>query len=130
MGTPIRIKRSAVPGKIPAQGALQYGELAYNINDAELYAVRNRVGIGSEVIRVGAGATVTNVIYVTKDGSDTNTGLKLGDAKRTIAGAVAISTTGSVIKVAAGYYLENNPIKLPPQVSIVGAIAMSTVMWH
>jgi hypothetical protein len=120
MGTPIRIKRSAVPGKIPAQGALQYGELAYNINDAELYAVRNRVGIGSEVIRVGAGATVTNVIYVTKDGSDTNTGLKLGDAKRTIAGAVAISTTGSVIKVAAGYYLENNPIKLPPQVSIVG----------
>jgi hypothetical protein len=120
MGTPIRIKRSAVPGKIPAQGALQYGELAYNINDAELYAVRNRVGIGSEVIRVGAGATVTNVIYVTKDGSDTNTGLKLGDAKRTIAGAVAISTTGSVIKVAAGYYVENNPIALPDQVSIVG----------
>jgi hypothetical protein len=120
MGTPIRIKRSAVPGKIPAQGALQYGELAYNINDAELYAVRNRVGIGSEVIRVGAGATVTNVIYVTKDGSDTNTGLKLGDAKRTIAGAVAISTTGTVIKVAAGYYVENNPIALPDQVSIVG----------
>jgi hypothetical protein len=120
MGTPIRIKRSAVPGKIPAQGALQYGELAYNINDAELYAVRNRVGIGSEVIRVGAGATVTNVIYVTKDGSDTNTGLKLGDAKRTIAAAVAISTTGTVIKVAAGYYVENNPIALPDQVSIVG----------
>jgi hypothetical protein len=120
MGTPIRIKRSAVPGKIPAQGALQYGELAYNLNDAELYAVRNRVGIGSEVVRIGSGTTVTNILYVTKDGKDTNTGFKLGDAKATIAGAVAISTTGTVIKVAAGSYIENNPIKLPPQVSIVG----------
>jgi hypothetical protein len=120
MATPIRIKRSAVPGKIPAQGVLQYGELAYNINDAELYAVRNRVGIGSEVVRVAAGATVTNILYVTPDGKDTNTGLKLGDAKRTIGAAVTTATAGTVIKVAAGYYVENNPIALPDQVSIVG----------
>ena len=120
MGTPIRIKRSAVPGKIPAQGVLQYGELAYNLNDAELYAVRNRVGIGSEVVRVAAGATVTNILYVTPDGKDTNTGLKLGDAKRTIGAAVTAATTGTVIKVAAGSYVENNPISLPNQVSIVG----------
>jgi len=120
MATPIRIKRSAVPGKIPAQGVLQYGELAYNINDAELYAVRNRVGIGSEVVRVAAGATVTNIIYVTQDGSDTNTGLKLGDAKRTIGAAVTTATAGTVIKVSAGSYVENNPIVLPPQVSVVG----------
>ena len=121
MGTPIRIKRSAVPGKIPAQGALQYGELAYNINDAELYAVRNRAGIGSEVVRVAAGATVTNILYVTPDGKDTNTGLKLGDAKRTIGAAVTAATTGTVIKVSAGSYVENNPIALPEQVSIVGS---------
>lgn len=120
MATPIRIKRSAVPGKIPGQGALQYGELALNLSDAELYTVRNRVGIGSEVVRLGAGATVTNVLYVTKDGNDNNTGKKLGDAKLTIAGAVAIAATGDVIRVAAGSYLENNPIILPPQVSIVG----------
>lgn len=121
MPTPIRIKRSAVPGKIPAQGALQYGELAYNINDAELYAVRNRVGIGSDVVRVAAGATVTNIIYVTQDGSDTNTGLKLGDAKRTIGAAVTTATAGTVIKVSAGSYVENNPIRLPSQVSVVGS---------
>jgi hypothetical protein len=121
MGTPIRIKRSAVPGKVPAQGALQYGELAYNLNDAELYAVRNRAGIGSEVVRVAAGATVTNILYVTPDGNDTNTGLKLGDAKRTIGAAVTAASTGTVIKVSAGSYVENNPIVLPPQVSIVGS---------
>ena len=122
MGTPIRIKRSAVPGKIPAAGSLQYGELAYNINDAELYAVRNRAGIGSEVVRIGSGTTVTNIFYVTKDGKDTNTGLKLGDAKATIKAAVGIASTvpGAVIKIAAGTYVEDNPIKLAPQISVVG----------
>ena len=121
MATPIRIKRSAVPGKVPGQGVLQYGELALNLNDAELYAVRNRAGVGSEVVRLGAGATVTNILYVTPDGKDTNTGLKLGDAKRTIGAAVTSATTGTVIKVSAGSYVENNPIALPEQVSIVGS---------
>ena len=123
MATPIRIKRSAVPGKRPQVTDLQVGELALNTYDAELVTLRDRfsqTGIATEVVRVGAGATVTNVIYVTNDGNDNNTGLKLGDAKSTIAGAVAISSTGSIIRVSAGSYIENNPIKLPSQVSIVG----------
>ena len=120
MSTPIRIKRSAVPGKRPTVDQLLSAELAYNTYDGELTAKRERPGIGTDIVRIGAGATVTNVIYVTKDGSDTNTGLKLGDAKGTIAGAVAISTAGSVIRVSAGSYVENNPIALPDQVSIVG----------
>jgi hypothetical protein len=120
MSIPIRIKRSAVPGKRPTVNQLVSAELAYNTYDGELTAKRERPGIGTDIIRIGAGATVTNVIYVTKDGNDNNTGLKLGDAKGTIAGAVAISTAGSVIRVSAGSYVENNPIALPDQVSIVG----------
>ena len=123
MATPIRIKRSAVPGKRPQVTDLQVGELALNTYDAELVTLRDRfsqTGIATEVVRLGAGATVTNVIYVTKDGKDNNTGEKLGDAKATIAGAVAISTTGSIIRVSAGSYIENNPVKLPSQVSVVG----------
>ena len=123
MATPIRIKRSAVPGKRPQVTDLQVGELALNTYDAELVTLRDRfsqTGIATEVVRVGAGATVTNVIYVTNDGNDNNTGLKLGDAKGSIAGAVAISTTGSIIRVSAGSYVESNPIKIPSQVSIVG----------
>ena len=123
MATPIRIKRSAVPGKRPQVTDLQVGELALNTYDAELVTLRDRfsqTGISTEVVRIGAGATVTNVIYVTNDGNDNNTGLKLGDAKSSIAGAVAISTTGSIIRVSAGSYVENNPIKIPSQVSIVG----------
>jgi hypothetical protein len=83
MATPIRIKRSAVPGKRPTADQLLSAELAYNTYDGELTAKRERPGIGTDIIRIGAGATVTNVIYVTKDGNDTNTGLKLGDAKGT-----------------------------------------------
>ena len=73
MATPIRIKRSAVAGKRPALTDLQLGELALNTTDAELLTKRYRAGIGSDIVRVGAAVTVTNVIYVTKDGHVENT---------------------------------------------------------
>ena len=122
MATPFRIKRSAVPGKLPQVADLQLGELALNTNDAELYTLRARAGLSTDVVRVGAGATVTNILYVTKDGKDTNTGKKLGDAKATIRAAVAIASTipGSVVKVSSGTYVENNPIKVGPQISVIG----------
>ena len=120
MATPIRIKRSAVPGKQPTVDQLQLGEVALNTYDAELYTKRVRSGIGTDIVRVGAGATVTNILYVTKDGNDSNTGQKLGDAKATIEGALAAATTGTVIRVSAGTYIENNPLIIPEQVSIVG----------
>jgi hypothetical protein len=116
----IRIKRSSVPGKVPTELQLPLGELALNTYDAELFARRERTGIGTDVVRFGAGATVTIILYVTQDGSDSNTGKKLGDAKRTIGAALTESTTGTVIKVSAGSYVENNPLTIPEQVSIVG----------
>ena len=116
----IRIKRSAVPGKAPTVNDLPLGELGLNTYDAELFARRERTGIGTDIVRLGAGATVTNILYVTQDGSDSNTGKKLGDAKRTIGAALTTATTGTVIKVSAGSYVENNPLTIPEQVSIVG----------
>jgi len=116
----IKIKRTSVPGRKPTIEQLSVGELGLNFYDADLFVRRERSGIGTDIVSVGAGATVSNILYVTADGSDTNSGEKLGDAKATIAGAVAIATTGTVIKVSAGTYLENNPINLPEQVSIVG----------
>ena len=122
MATPFRIKRSAVPSKAPQVDDLQFGELALNTHDAELYTLRARAGLATDVVRVGSGASVTNIYYVTKDGKDTNTGKKLGDAKATIKAAVAIASTipGSVIKVSSGTYVEDNPIKLGPQISVIG----------
>ena len=63
---------------------------------------------------------IENIIYVTKDGSDSNSGENIKSAKATIAGAIGVSTTGTTIRVSAGSYVENNPIALPEQVSIVG----------
>ena len=120
MATPLRIKRSAVPGKVPAVQDLQLGELALNTYDAELYTLRYRPGIGTtEVVKIG-GAQVENVLYVNKDGDDGNTGGTAADAKLTIKGAVGVATDGTVIKVAAGTYVEDNPVKVPKQISIVG----------
>ena len=68
---------------------------------------------------------VSNLLYVAKNGNDANPGTRLSEPKATIAAAVAAAktsgtTAGTVIKVSAGTYIENNPIALPDQVSIVG----------
>jgi hypothetical protein len=65
---------------------------------------------------------ITNVFYVTKDGRDANSGRRVADAKATISSAVSAASTlpGSIIKVSSGTYVENNPIKVGPQISIVG----------
>ena len=55
-----------------------------------------------------------------KDGDDTNSGDTLGRAKATIKSAVGIASEGDVIKVSAGVYVENNPLKVAKQVSIIG----------
>ena len=119
MASPIiRIRRSSVPGKKPT--SLEVGRLAINNYDAEVYITRDRPGIGTDIVSVSVGSSVRNIVYVTKDGKDTNTGLKLGDAKATIKAAVAIAKSGTTIEISAGIYDEDNPITIPDQVSFTG----------
>ena len=61
-----------------------------------------------------------NVLYVSKNGNDNNSGKAIQEAKLTIESAIGIATAGTVIKVAAGNYILNNPVTLPDQVSIIG----------
>ena len=89
-----------------------------NIVNAGIVTATSFSGDGTSL--TGVGASVTNLIYVTKDGNDSNSGLKITDAKATIKAAVGIAQSSSVIKVSAGNYIENNPIELPSQVSIIG----------
>jgi hypothetical protein len=116
----IKIKRSSVAGKKPTTSDVNLGELALNTYDGELYTRRERTGIATDIVRIGAGTTVTNILYVTADGNNSNTGKKLGDAKASIGAALTEATAGTVIKVSAGSYIENNPLVIPEQVSIVG----------
>lgn len=76
-------------------------------------------GDGSKLVNVAGGANI-NIVYVTKDGSDSNAGTTLNQAKATLKAAAGIATAGTVIKIGAGTYIEDNPITLPAQVSVIG----------
>jgi hypothetical protein len=68
------------------------------------------------------GPEVTNVIYVTLDGDDDNSGLGEGpgQAKRTLKAALEAADQGTTIFIHSGEYYEDNPLKVPPKVSIIG----------
>jgi len=73
---------------------------------------------------IGTAPVVTNLLYVTMDGDDTNDG-RAQDASRacrTIGGALnsPYYGPGTSIRVAPGHYFENNPLLLQPYTSIIG----------
>lgn len=79
---------------------------------------------------VGTAPVVTNVLYVTVDGNDTNDG-RAEDASRacrTIGGALnsPYYQPGTQILVAAGTYYEDNPLRLKPYTSIRGSDIRTT----
>ena len=89
-----------------------------------IVTITNSQVILGDNVTINASATginsAPNVLYVAKDGIDSNNGTSIDNAKLTIKSAVGIATAGTVIKVLAGDYTEDNPITLPEQVSITG----------
>ena len=79
---------------------------------------------------VGTAPVVTNVLYVTMDGDDTNDGRAMDPSRacRTISGAVnsPYYQSGTQIRVSPGHYLENNPIQLKRYTSIMGSDLRTT----
>ena len=73
-----------------------------------------------ELVWVGAGASVTNIIHVNEDGDDGFDGFTLKTAKRTIGAAVTMANTGDIIQIAAGSYTEDNPVVIPNNVTLDG----------
>lgn len=81
---------------------------------------------------LGTAPVVSNVLYVSMDGSDTNDG-RAQDATRacrTITGAIRSPyyKEGTSIKVAAGHYYEDNPIELKPYTSVIGSDLRTTMI--
>jgi hypothetical protein len=80
----------------------------------------------------GTAPIVTNVIYVTMDGSDTNDGSAQDSTRacRTIGGAMksALYNAGTSIKVSPGHYLEDNPLLVKPYTSIIGSDLRTTTI--
>ena len=121
MSTPIRIKRSAVPGKKPSKDQLQLGELALNFYDGKVFLKQDQggVGVGTRVISINSNE-IGNTFYVNKEGDDNDTGLSPDRAFLTIKKAVGIATRNDAIHIGSGLYVEDNPLELNDFVTIIG----------
>ena len=79
---------------------------------------------------LGTAPVVSNVLYVSMDGADTNDGRAADPTRacRTIKGATLspFYKEGTSIKVAPGRYLEDNPIVLKPYTSVIGSDLRTT----
>jgi len=79
---------------------------------------------------IGTAPVVTNVLYVTMDGNDTNDGRAMDASRacRTIGAALnsPYYQPGTQILVSAGFYLEDNPLRMKPYTSIRGSDIRTT----
>ena len=79
---------------------------------------------------IGTAPVVTNVLWVTVDGDDTNDGASDDPSRacRTVTGATKspLYQAGTQIRVHAGHYLEDNPVELKPYTSVVGSDLRTT----
>ena len=94
-----------------------------NIGDEDVTITNSAITIGSGVTISASASGINsapNVLYVAKDGLDTNNGTSIDNAFLTIKAAVGIATSETTIKVLSGTYVENNPITLPAFCSVVG----------
>ena len=131
IGTTARSNESLfVEGDSRITGVLTVGQASVTIDgdtntvNVGLVTITNsQITLGDNVT-INASATginsAPNVFYVAKDGNDSNNGTSIDNAKLTIAGAVGVAQSGSVIKVLSGNYVENNPIVVPAFVAVVG----------
>ena len=124
MSTNIRFKRSDIPGKVPSLDSIDLGELALNTADGKLFTkqeIKQPDGFAAiqKIIEIGA-TEVPNVLYVAKNGDDSNSGKTLGQAFLTLKKALSIATPGTTIFLKSGEYIEDNPLRVPARVSVVG----------
>lgn len=86
MANTIRIKRSAVGGKVPTTSQLSLGELAINTTDGRLYTRKEVSGVAS-IVEIGGGG-ISGPILQSKQVIDSNVnmttgynGLSIGDVE-------------------------------------------------
>lgn len=126
MANRIILKKSSVATKVPEPTDLEYGELALNYADGKLYykSATNQIKTFANQEQINTTITtsteVSNVLYVAKNGSDTNNGRSLAAPFLTLKAALAVATTNTTIFLKSGEYIEDNPLTVPSKVAIVG----------
>ena len=88
--------------------------------DYRLSSIYHDSGSGIGVSWRPPGVQTKKTIWVSKNGSDLNSGLLEGDAKASLGGAAAVAQEGDTIKIRPGKYIEDNPVGLRTDVSVTG----------
>jgi hypothetical protein len=92
----------------------------------------NYATVGSSNQSSGSSGTsvnpnLANILYVSKNGDDSNDG-SITYPYQTIKAALAAATSGTSVYVAPGTYTETNPVTIPANVSLVGNDIRSVII--
>ena len=119
-----------VRGDARITGVLTVGEASVtidgdnNVVTVGIVTITNSEVVIGENVTIRSGATginsAPNILYVAKDGNDTNNGTSIDNAFLTIKAAVGAAQSGTTVKVLSGNYVEDNPIELPAFSAVVG----------
>jgi hypothetical protein len=131
--TTIKLRRSAVPGKVPTTEQLALGEIALNTYDGKIFIKRFKEFYDEDlsanvtiedIISFAGDIPVENTIFVQKGGSDYNSGKTWNDAYLTIEKALeAAEARGSLtlIDIAPGTYVTQGHLDMPDNTLIRAA---------
>jgi len=131
--TTIKLRRSAVPGKVPTTEQLALGEIALNTYDGKLFIKRfkefydedldDNVTI-EDIIAFAGDIPVENTLFVQKGGSDYNSGKSWNDAYLTIEKALEATEARAaltLIDIAPGTYTTQGHLDMPDNTLIRAA---------
>lgn len=116
MSTSIKLRRSAVAGKVPTTSQLELGEIAINTYDGNLF-IKQQQGEVEEIIKFIGSNPVENMLFVQKNGSDTKSGTSWDEAFLTIEKALEVAWTRNgdltLIDVGPGEYTTQGNLDVP-----------------
>lgn len=131
MSGTIKLRRSAVAGRVPTTAQLSLGEVAINTHDGIMYFKKDDTlsGGGESIVEVGRRDIAANVWYVKEDGSDSLSGDTIADAFATLNQAMTVATAGDTVFVKSGdHTVLSNPLVVPTGVTIIGDNLRSTTI--
>lgn len=137
--TTIKLRRSAVPGKVPTTEQLALGEIALNTYDGKIFIKRfkefydedlaENVTI-EDIIAFAGDIPVENTLFVQKGGNDYNSGKSWNDAFLTIEKALEAATARAsltLIDIGPGTYTTQGHLDMPDNTLIRAAHRSVTI---
>ena len=133
MANIFKIKRSSVAGKKPVIGDLQLGELAVNTYDGKIFLKTEVPGTPDPiqtVVEFVSKVPIQNVLYVQKNGKDSNVGTSWDEAVLTLEKALELATARNeltLIDIGPGEYITQGHLDMPDN-SMIRAVHRTVII--